>query len=113
MPGGGAEILHDDVRRRISNDKADGAQYLAAMESAWKTAGPEEPFPSDYLRPIFDDVTTSLAALYLHFGPFSKYVSERIREAIAKEEVCPSEVAAPPPPVQHRVTRPLPASHAG
>lgn len=28
MPGGGAEILHDDVRRRIANDKADGQQYL-------------------------------------------------------------------------------------
>lgn len=28
MPGGGAEILHDDVRKRIASDKADGQQYL-------------------------------------------------------------------------------------
>lgn len=34
MPGGGAEILHPDVRKRISNDKADGDQYLAAHRAA-------------------------------------------------------------------------------
>jgi hypothetical protein len=39
----------------------------------------------------------ALCALYLHFGPFSKYVASRIREAIAKEERCPSPVAAPAP----------------
>jgi aminodeoxyfutalosine synthase len=34
MPGGGAEILHEDVRKRISNDKATGEQYLAAHAAA-------------------------------------------------------------------------------
>jgi hypothetical protein len=41
----------------------------------------------------------SLMALYLHFGPFSKYVAERIRAAIALEERKPSPVAPFVPPV--------------
>jgi len=39
--------------------------------------------------------TGSLMALYLHFGPFSKYVAERTRAAIANEKTSPSRVAAP------------------
>ena len=54
----------------------------------------------------------SLMALYLHFGPFSQYVAEKIREAIASEERSPSKIAPPPPPVQMRVTRPVPAAGA-
>src|SRR5579862_2049073 len=54
----------------------------------------------------------SLMALYLHFGPFSQYVAEKIKEAIAKEERAPSKIAPPPPPVQMRVTRPVPADAA-
>jgi radical SAM superfamily enzyme YgiQ (UPF0313 family) len=50
----------------------------------------------------------ALIALYLHFGPFAKYVAARIREAIAKEEKSPSRVAPPPPPPRMRVTKPLP-----
>jgi aminodeoxyfutalosine synthase len=34
LPGGGAEILHPDVRKRIAPDKADGDQYLAAHRAA-------------------------------------------------------------------------------
>lgn len=34
LPGGGAEILHPEVRKRISNDKADGEQYLAVHRVA-------------------------------------------------------------------------------
>jgi radical SAM superfamily enzyme YgiQ (UPF0313 family) len=49
--------------------------------------------------------TGSLMALYLHFGNFSKYVAEKIREAIAAEEKNPTKVAPPPPPVQMRVTK--------
>ena len=30
--------------------------------------------------------TASMMALYLHFGPFSKFVSERIRAELAREE---------------------------
>jgi radical SAM superfamily enzyme YgiQ (UPF0313 family) len=56
--------------------------------------------------------TASLMALYLHFGKFSKYVAEKIREAIAVEERNPSKVAPPPPPVQMRVTK-LVASQTG
>ncbi len=43
-------------------------------------------------------------ALYLHFGPFSRYVAQRIREAIAREELEPSAIAPPPPAVSIRVT---------
>jgi radical SAM superfamily enzyme YgiQ (UPF0313 family) len=56
--------------------------------------------------------TGSLMALYLHFGGFSKYVAEKIREAIAVEERNPTKVAPPPPPVQMRVTK-LVASQTG
>ena len=49
--------------------------------------------------------TGSLMALYLHFGQFSKYVGDKIREAIAAEERNPTKVAPPPPPVQMRVTK--------
>jgi aminodeoxyfutalosine synthase len=34
LPGGGAEILHPDVRKRIAPDKATGEQYLAAHRAA-------------------------------------------------------------------------------
>ena len=57
--------------------------------------------------------TGSLMALYLHFGPFSKYVAGKIREAIAQEERQPTKVAPPPPPVQMRVTRLEPTASAG
>jgi hypothetical protein len=46
----------------------------------------------------------ALMALYLHFGPFSKYVASRIREAIDKEERSPSRVAPRPAPPRMRVT---------
>jgi radical SAM superfamily enzyme YgiQ (UPF0313 family) len=54
----------------------------------------------------------ALVALYLHFGPFAKYVAVRIREAIAKEERNPSPIAPPPPPPRMRVTNPLPVAGA-
>ncbi|HVR85227.1 MAG TPA: B12-binding domain-containing radical SAM protein [Planctomycetota bacterium] len=54
----------------------------------------------------------SLMALYLHFGPFAGYVAGKIQEAIALEERTPSKIAPPPPPVQMRVTRPVPAAGA-
>lgn len=34
LPGGGAEILHAEVRQRIAPDKADGEQYLAVHRAA-------------------------------------------------------------------------------
>jgi radical SAM superfamily enzyme YgiQ (UPF0313 family) len=37
--------------------------------------------------------TVALMGLYVHFGPFSKYVAERIRRDIAREEQSPSPVA--------------------
>ncbi len=40
LPGGGAEILHPDVRQRIATDKADGAEYLAVHRAAHKLGLP-------------------------------------------------------------------------
>jgi len=54
----------------------------------------------------------SMVALYLHFGPFAKYVSTKIREAITLEEKNPSKVAPPPPPPVLKVTA-TPATQAG
>lgn len=34
MPGGGAEILNEEIRRRIAQGKANGAQYLAVHRAA-------------------------------------------------------------------------------
>ena len=42
--------------------------------------------------------TGALIGLYIHFGPFAKYVASRLREAIAREEQAPSRVAARPAP---------------
>jgi hypothetical protein len=49
--------------------------------------------------------TVSMAALYLHLGPFAKYLAARTREGIARETASPAKarpaappaVAAPPP----------------
>jgi aminodeoxyfutalosine synthase len=40
LPGGGAEILHPDVRRRIATDKASGDEYLAAHRAAHQVGLP-------------------------------------------------------------------------
>jgi hypothetical protein len=56
--------------------------------------------------------TTALMALYLHFGPFSKYVARRIREAIAREETSPSRVASASRPQEIPVVRPVAAAPA-
>ncbi|HXI22016.1 MAG TPA: B12-binding domain-containing radical SAM protein [Gemmatimonadales bacterium] len=48
----------------------------------------------------------ALCGLYVHFGPFSRYVATRIRDAIAREELQPARIAVAPPP---RVRMPKPA----
>jgi len=42
--------------------------------------------------------TMSLMALYVHFGPFARYVAAETRQSIARESLQPSRVATPPPP---------------
>jgi hypothetical protein len=37
--------------------------------------------------------TMSMMALYLHFGPFSKYVADRIRQDIDREALHPTPIA--------------------
>ena len=66
--------------------------WRAFLKSIWKNPGS--------IR-----YTGALLALYLHFGPFSKYVAGRIRGSIAREERSPAE--AP------RGAKPLAAASAG
>lgn len=42
--------------------------------------------------------TMSQMALYVHFGPFARYVAAETRESIARELLHPSPVASPPRP---------------
>lgn len=63
------------------------------------------PFLRTFLKALWRNpksirYTGSLAALYLHFGPFAQYVAEKTREAIAKEEAAPSAVAPKAPQPQ-------------
>jgi radical SAM superfamily enzyme YgiQ (UPF0313 family) len=46
--------------------------------------------------------TGALCGLYLHFGPFSTYVANRLKEAVDREERAPSKVAPKPPPKVRR-----------
>lgn len=62
MPGGGAEILHSDVRSRISNDKADGDQYLAVHGAAHRLGLP-----------------TNCTMLYGHIETFEHRVDHLLR----------------------------------
>jgi len=65
----------------------------------WKTM-----FGAIFKNPKSVRYAGSMMALYLHFGPFSRYVSGKIREAIAHEVKHPSRIApAPPPPPARKV----------
>jgi hypothetical protein len=46
--------------------------------------------------------TGALCGLYLHFGPFSQYVANRLQEAVEREQRSPSRVAPAPPPKAKR-----------
>ncbi len=69
MPGGGAEILHPDVRGRISNDKADGEQYLAAHGAAHRLG-----------------MKTNCTMLYGHIETFEHRVDHLLRLRAQQEE---------------------------
>lgn len=63
------------------------------------TAGPfwKTMFSALWNNPRSIRYTASMMALYLHFGPFSKFVAERIRAELAREEANPSSVPAAVP----------------
>jgi hypothetical protein len=57
------------------------------------------PFWSTLLKALWANprsirYTVSLMALYLHFGPFSRFVSQKIHQAIEQERRTPSRVAS-------------------
>jgi radical SAM superfamily enzyme YgiQ (UPF0313 family) len=59
----------------------------------WRTFLSALVFKPGSLRPA-----GAMMGLYAHFGPFSRYVADRIRLAIAEEERRPSKMAVAPPP---------------
>lgn len=69
LPGGGAEILHPDVRKRISNDKADGAQYLEVHRVAHGLSIP-----------------TNCTMLYGHIETFEHRVDHLLKLRALQEE---------------------------
>lgn len=69
MPGGGAEILHEDVRRRIAPDKADGEQYLAVHREAHRLG-----------------MKTNCTMLYGHIETFEHRVDHLLRLRALQDE---------------------------
>jgi aminodeoxyfutalosine synthase len=69
MPGGGAEILHPDVRSRIAADKADGEQYLATHRAAHALGMP-----------------TNVTMLYGHIETFEHRVDHLLRLRALQDE---------------------------
>ncbi|QSQ23266.1 B12-binding domain-containing radical SAM protein [Pyxidicoccus parkwayensis] len=69
------------------------ATKMSAQKSTrahfWKTLGKALVSNPGSIR-----YTVSLMALYLHFGPFSQFVSQKIRQAIDEEQHKPSRVAS-------------------
>jgi aminodeoxyfutalosine synthase len=62
LPGGGAEILHHDVRSRVASDKATGEQYLAVHAAAHRLGMP-----------------TNCTMLYGHIETFEHRVDHLLR----------------------------------
>jgi aminodeoxyfutalosine synthase len=69
MPGGGAEILHPDVRGRIAKGKADGAQYLAVHGAAHRVG-----------------MKTNCTMLYGHIETFEHRVDHLLRLRAQQDE---------------------------
>jgi aminodeoxyfutalosine synthase len=62
LPGGGGEIFHPDVRRRIAPDKADAHEYLAVHEAAHRLG-----------------MKTNVTMLYGHIETFEHRVDHLMR----------------------------------
>lgn len=69
LPGGGAEIFHPDVRRRIAPDKADGGQYLQVHRVAHALGMP-----------------TNCTMLYGHIETFEHRVDHLLRLRALQDE---------------------------
>jgi aminodeoxyfutalosine synthase len=69
LPGGGAEILHPDVRSRIAPDKATGEQYLAVHRAAHQLG-----------------MKTNCTMLYGHIETFEHRVDHLLRLRALQDE---------------------------
>lgn len=69
LPGGGAEILHEDVRKRIANDKATGEEYLAVHREAHALG-----------------MNTNTTMLYGHIETFAHRVDHMLRLRALQDE---------------------------
>lgn len=69
MPGGGAEILHEDVRRRIAQGKANGEQYLEVHRVAHSLG-----------------IRTNCTMLYGHIETFEHRVDHLMRLRALQDE---------------------------
>jgi aminodeoxyfutalosine synthase len=69
LPGGGAEIFHEDVRRRIADDKANADEYLAVHRAAHKLG-----------------MRTNTTMLYGHIETFEHRVDHLLRLRALQDE---------------------------
>jgi hypothetical protein len=80
-----------DLRRQLKELKA----FWRMIKQLGLRAPTRGPFWRTLLRALWRNprsirYTGSLIALYLHFGPFARYVAQRIRTAIARERAAPA-----------------------
>ncbi len=97
--------LLDSSRRRY---KPGLKQWLRELKGFWRMVlklGLSGPTRRPFWRALAGSLlsnrrsiryTSSLLALYVHFGPFAKHVAGLIREALEREARNPSRVAPPP-----------------
>ncbi len=69
LPGGGAEIFHEDVRKRIAHDKANAEQYLAVHRTAHELG-----------------MRTNATMLYGHIETFEHRVDHLLRLRALQDE---------------------------
>ncbi|MEZ4585416.1 MAG: B12-binding domain-containing radical SAM protein [Gemmatimonadales bacterium] len=92
----------DGTRRRYSPDLRRRFRELKGFWRMARTLGLRRETRAHFWATIFETLrgnprairyAGALAALYLHFGPFARYLADRLRAEIAKEERSPSPVA--------------------
>jgi len=109
----------DSSKRRFKPSLSRWALELKGfLRMAWiftKDSGARGPFWRTFLGALLTNPRSiryvgDMIGLYVHFGPFSRFVGSRIREAIAREEAHASRVAMPAPPRPRGAPAPAPAS---
>jgi len=110
-----AALLDSSHRRHKPSMKQMWKETKAFFKMAWKLGMPSATrgqFWRTFLGTLFRNPKSiryigSLCALYVHFGPFSRYVAGKIREQIAAGVAMPR--VGPRPPSAAEATAPDPA----